>query len=210
MVEAGPKVLNDPTELRALAHPLRLRLLQELQANGGGNATLLAGRLGEPVNSVSFHLRQLAKYGFLEPVPDQAPDGRHRWWRLAHDGGIVWEGLTESAEGSRTVVAHLQSDLDRNLAAIRRFFSEAVEGIPKWQRGPFAHDWYLRLTPAELEEFDREYLDLCRKWSDQTRSRSTEVVDDEDERLTIGIYAYGFPLQDPGTGRIDPPAERPA
>ncbi len=73
--------VSDPTAIRALAHPLRLDLL-ELLATGTPATAAQCGRvLGVSQASCSFHLRQLAKYGFVE---DAGPgrDRRERTWRL--------------------------------------------------------------------------------------------------------------------------------
>ena len=61
--------------LRGLAHPLRMRLRAELIENGPATASQLAARVGESSGATSYHLRQLAAYGFVvdEPGPGQRP-----------------------------------------------------------------------------------------------------------------------------------------
>jgi DNA-binding transcriptional ArsR family regulator len=66
-------------QLRAVAHPLRLRML-ELLREGPSNSTVLAQRLGESSGSTSYHLRQLARYDLIEEDSDRSR-GRERWWR---------------------------------------------------------------------------------------------------------------------------------
>lgn len=75
--------VDDPRALKAVAHPLRVRLLGELRTNGPATATELAGRLGESSGATSYHLRQLARYGFVEADPDRR-DRRERRWRAIH------------------------------------------------------------------------------------------------------------------------------
>ena len=60
-----PRELTDPKAMRALAHPVRLQLLEELADAGTLTATQAAERLGESPSNISFHLRQLAKYGYV-------------------------------------------------------------------------------------------------------------------------------------------------
>src|SRR6188768_1441441 len=81
----APKVLH-PTgaQLRALAHPLRSRLLGALRFHGPATSTALAARLGTNSGATSYHLRQLADAGLVEDDPEH-PGGRDRWWRAAHD-----------------------------------------------------------------------------------------------------------------------------
>jgi DNA-binding transcriptional ArsR family regulator len=73
--------ISDPKAIRALAHPLRLDLLDLLVAIGPATAAQCGRILGVPQANCSFHLRQLAKYGFVEDAgPGQ--DRRQRQWRM--------------------------------------------------------------------------------------------------------------------------------
>lgn len=187
MAHPGPKVISDVRELRALAHPARLNLLRELYRRGEANVSDLAEAVGAPVNQVSFHLRQLAKYDFIEPAPDRARDSRDRWWRPAYEAGMDWDVALESS-AAPLARSSLAGSLERSLEEIRRFFGPAVAGLPEWPEGSFAHDVHLHLTPGEAVQFDREYLDLCRRWSDKTRDR-------RDTGQVLSVYAFGL-LQD--------------
>ncbi|WP_035768860.1 winged helix-turn-helix domain-containing protein [Arthrobacter castelli] len=73
------QVISDPVRIRALAHPLRLRLLDHLQEVVQATATQCAAALDESVASCSFHLRTLAKHGYVEPAPRA---GRDKPWKL--------------------------------------------------------------------------------------------------------------------------------
>jgi predicted ArsR family transcriptional regulator len=76
--------LTDPRAMQALAHPLRLALIELLWREGKISATQAAAQLGESQASCSFHLRQLAKFGFVEEV--QGVPGRVRpWWLSRRD-----------------------------------------------------------------------------------------------------------------------------
>src|SRR3954447_11020359 len=75
--------LHDPRVLRAIAHPVRSRILTELDAHGSLRAADVAQVLGIPANQASFHLRQLARFGLVEEDPAAARDKRDRVWRAA-------------------------------------------------------------------------------------------------------------------------------
>ena len=60
------RVLSGAQTLRALAHPLRLKLLELVSLRGPLTASQCAPLVGESPSSCSFHLRQLAKYGYVE------------------------------------------------------------------------------------------------------------------------------------------------
>ena len=67
--------------MRALAHPLRLRILGLLRVEGPKSVGMLVEATGAASGSVSYHLATLAKHGFVVPPPELERDGRERWWR---------------------------------------------------------------------------------------------------------------------------------
>src|SRR3954447_15327422 len=83
-----PRPMSDPRTLRAIAHPTRGRILDELGATGPMRAAVVGEALGIPPNQASFHLRQLAKYGLIQPAPEAARDKRDRVWRLPNERGF--------------------------------------------------------------------------------------------------------------------------
>jgi DNA-binding transcriptional ArsR family regulator len=76
--------LSDPRELRALAHPVRMSLVEILGLNRVLTATQASKILGGSPSSVAYHLRTLAKYGYVEETEGGA--GRERPWRLTNIG----------------------------------------------------------------------------------------------------------------------------
>ena len=76
--------ITDARTLRALSHPVRLALIEELTIGGALTATELGERIGESPTTCSFHLRQLAKYGFVEEAG--GGKGRARPWRMTSIG----------------------------------------------------------------------------------------------------------------------------
>ena len=83
-----PRPMSDPRVLRAIAHPTRGRILDELGAVGPMRAADVGEALGIPANQASFHLRQLAKYGVILPAPEAARDKRDRVYRLPDERGF--------------------------------------------------------------------------------------------------------------------------
>ncbi len=74
------RMLDDPVTIRALAHPLRLKLHELVGRQGPTTAAQAARVLGISQALASHHLRQLAKYGFVEPAG--APNDRDRPWQI--------------------------------------------------------------------------------------------------------------------------------
>jgi hypothetical protein len=58
--------LTDPGAVRALAHPGRYAILERLQLEGPATATECAQVAGLTPSACSYHLRLLARHGFVE------------------------------------------------------------------------------------------------------------------------------------------------
>jgi hypothetical protein len=152
----------DPRILRAIAHPLRATLLYELFARGRANATTLAEAVDHPVNSVSFHLRQLAKYGLIEEATDAGGDGRERWWRPAMTSGlrVSDERLGQTPEGRTSLEVFKRTIVAKWQALIARFFSPREKNGEAW----LSNDVPMLLTDDEARACGEELLELLIKW----------------------------------------------
>src|SRR3954467_13851534 len=84
MAEERKTRVMDAAGLRAMAHPLRIRLLGLLRSDGPATATGLAARVGESSGTTSYHLRQLAGAGFVAEDSERG-NARERWWKAAQD-----------------------------------------------------------------------------------------------------------------------------
>lgn len=85
---SGAVRLTSPM-LKAMGHPLRRRLLELMHEDVPRRAADLAELVDVPANSVSFHLRQLAKAGLIVEAPEHARDRRDRVWVAAGSGFTV-------------------------------------------------------------------------------------------------------------------------
>src|ERR1700733_5687329 len=97
--------ITDARTLRALAHPVRIALFEELALGGAMTATEIGERIGETATTCSFHLRQLAKYGFVEEAGGGA--GRSRPWRLTSIGMSFSPGGDMEAEIASDAVVRM-------------------------------------------------------------------------------------------------------
>ncbi|MEJ3404845.1 helix-turn-helix domain-containing protein [Rathayibacter sp. YIM 133350] len=159
--------VNDPTSMRALAHPLRLKLLGILRVEGPRSVGQLADAVDEAPGSISYHLGTLAKSGFVVEAPELARDGRERWWRAAHQ-------LTEShpaqlREDPQTFGAYqamrraiLATYLAEQLAAL-----DAEAGLERpWLEASTSGDSIGHLTLEQFREFTDELNALNARWSE--------------------------------------------
>jgi DNA-binding transcriptional ArsR family regulator len=149
--------LTEPAQMRALAHPLRLRLLGLLRTDGPATATALGDRLSVSPALASYHLRQLAERGFIEEAPDLARDGKERWWRAAHER-TSWSTV-EFLDTPERVAA--EQAFGREL--VRAQATHAMDWVTGTHTWPAAwvdaadmSDWILELTADELRELRDE------------------------------------------------------
>jgi predicted transcriptional regulator len=77
-----PVTLTDAKAMRAVAHPLRMALLELFAYHETLTATQASELLGESPANTAFHLRTLAKYGFLREAG--GGKGRERPWTLVN------------------------------------------------------------------------------------------------------------------------------
>lgn len=175
---------GDPDEVRAvraLAHPLRLELLDMLRFDGPSTATLLARRTGESSGATSYHLRQLARYGYVEEAP--AAGGRERWWRY-RERRLVTAGGDAGANSLRTLLSEL---LTREAHALDRFLAERTRPS-EWDDAAFFQSRALRLTAAELDELRSGIETLL------ARFRLADAGDAPAAAVPVRVLTFGFPL----------------
>lgn len=134
----------------ALAHPLRTALLGLLREHGTLTSTEAARLLGQSSGLCSFHLRQLARYGYIEEAAQ--PRGRVRPWRLALAGPATPAGPTAGghspAPGDDEFGA-LARELEDE--GYRRWLAHRQDAEPAWRRDE-AFSVVLHLSPGELAE----------------------------------------------------------
>lgn len=120
--------ISDPQRLRALAHPLRHELLDVLRTEGEATATRCAELVGESVASCSFHLRMLAKYGFIERAEQQ---GRDKPWRLVHRS--LETGADHDDPASLEAATQLAAAvIEREMQRLRDSLARAPEEPREW------------------------------------------------------------------------------
>jgi hypothetical protein len=151
--DPGRLNLTDPKAIRALAHPMRWALLEALGDAGTLTATQASEMLGESPANCAFHLRTLAKYGFVEEAGGGR--GRERPWRQTYDG-MSWRTRQEDPEVSHAGEALDQVWMDRVLTRARRSL-----GSRRWWPAAFDDNLggstsRLYVTPAEAQELYEE------------------------------------------------------
>ncbi|OPC84750.1 hypothetical protein B4N89_01920 [Embleya scabrispora] len=193
--------------LRALAHPLRMRLLEMLRLDGPSTGTLLAARVGESTGTVSWHLRHLAEHGFIEDVPDRGTR-RERWWRAEVDpSDLRTSDFREDPETRGALDVYMRESFRQQGERLMESFTDADEMGPEWVNARTASDWSgARLTAEQLAELNRRVVDLI---SQATRGP------EQPGAATIVLQFHSFPhlpknAADPAKSAGSPRTPRPA
>ncbi|NBE84358.1 winged helix-turn-helix domain-containing protein [Micromonospora rubida] len=184
----APSVVRlDHRQVRVLAHPLRLRLLGALRADGPATATALAGKLDTNTGATSYHLRQLAEVGLVVEDPDRAT-GRQRWWRAAHDVSD-WEPTDfDDDPDARAASEWIQGDQVRLLVErAERWFAARPEWSPAWRDAAGLSDALLHLGPGRLQALEAEVWQVLMRYRE-------ESVPDEPDAQPVHVFLAGYPM----------------
>jgi DNA-binding transcriptional ArsR family regulator len=170
-------VADDTRAVKALTHPLRLRLLDLLRYDGPATASELGRRLDESSGATSYHLRQLARHGFVEDAP--GGHRRERRWRY-RERPVV---LPDDGRG-RELLAQL---LSREAHALDAYLASRTPG-DAWDDASFFRSRALRLTPAELDALRQGVEALL------APLRAADAPDAPADARPVHVLSFGFPL----------------
>ncbi len=180
--------IGDPAALKALSHPLRVRLLATLREMGPATATELAKVLDTDTGSTSYHLRVLAHHGFVEDAAGKRRHPRERRWTAAHQRS-AWSNteLAATDAGREAAALMRRRQVEVLIADVERFDELLDELDPAWAEASGIGDLVVRLSVASLTElWDRFYAHL-----DELVARDQ----DNPEARAVSIVAAGFPRE---------------
>jgi predicted ArsR family transcriptional regulator len=184
-----PREITDPRDLRALAHPVRVALVEELSMHGPLTATQAAERIGDTPANCSWHLRQLAKHGFVEEAP--GGKGRQRPWKMT-SVGMSWRSHKDDPAEFRAAASALSNMwFERDVAQIRRWL--ATDGLlpAEWSMASSQNTSAMWLTVDELQQVTDTLADLTRLHIERAENSDLRP---EGARL-VRFYACAFPAE---------------
>jgi DNA-binding transcriptional ArsR family regulator len=184
----------DTGALRALAHPLRVRIYDILSQYGPQTASSLAERLGESSGSTSYHLRALAKHDLIQECTDRGT-GRERWWERPI-GGISFanpEAMKTPAGRSATQLI-MNEFLRGRHEQLMHFVNRGLTAsdADAWETGTMISTATAQLTPEQSKELAHKIMALIDDAVDTYRNQTGENV------RPVSIRADLFPLPDLG------------
>jgi DNA-binding transcriptional ArsR family regulator len=157
-------ITPSPQQMKALTHPVRVRMLGMLRLDGPATATTLAQRLGLNTGATSYHLRQLAQHGFVVEDPDRG-NARDRWWRAAH---------------------RLQSVVVVTTERLQRSVEERAVLPDEWRDASTYSDWVVSLSPRKALRVIEQLVAAIGEIED-------EEDDDGAVPFVLQLNAYPYP-----------------
>ena len=188
----------DMTSLKALAHPLRVKIFDTLSTYGPATASGLAERLGESSGATSYHLRQLEKHGFVEEDRTKG-SARERWWERTPGGISVvpTEYPPSSAERAATDLVTREWQVSRD-ALVNDFIAHGSDRLEKhWFESSTLDTSNLRLSAEHFKALVLELQAVTERYSAVGRKRGVPGT------RPVQIQLNAFPIMD---AEEEPPA----
>lgn len=142
--------VDDPEALAALTHPIRIKLLEYLMAAGAATASRAARAVGDTPSNCSYHLRTLAKFGWV--ARDSSVDGRERPWRALITGFEVDFGADRQSPAGRNAAALVAMTVQQSQQEAREALTRYPYLDRQWQDASSFGTYTLRVTPEELTD----------------------------------------------------------
>ena len=176
---------------------MRLALIEALSLGGALTATQVGERISESPTTCSFHLRQLAKYGFVEEAG--GGKGRSRPWRMTSIGMrfAASHDDPETEIAARALAGLLRErQLDRY-----RTWLETRTGYPRrWQEAATSNEYVIYATADELEQLNEELAALLMP---RFRERYTDPSQRPPGSLPVELMTFTYPIRPPAAAGDD-------
>jgi DNA-binding transcriptional ArsR family regulator len=197
--------LSDPKAMRALAHPARLAILNRLGVDGSATATEVAEIAGITPSAASYHLRMLAKYGFVEDAPPRG-DGRERLWRATAKRvaiGVAPGDQPDVREAKNLLIRAVRRDAD---SEVERALAAAAQEPDEWRDVTRFDRTLLRLNATEMARLSEEIEKLLAPYRARYRRQEDAPPGARVAEAQVNLFPHakrpvpGLPSEDHGAG----------
>jgi len=189
------RLLDDPLAIRALAHPLRIQLQTIVGRAGRITAAAAARELGISQALASHHLRQLAKYGFVEQV--EGDDNRARPWRLVSTSHS-WRGADKTPEGAAAATVLEQVFAEQALTQFMDWQERRSRWPKAWRDHTGIDQSTVYLTQQEVADLEQSIDELIGHY---VRERPLDDLDARPEgSVAVSFTLLAMPLGQPPDG----------
>jgi hypothetical protein len=153
---------TDPQALRALAHPLRWKLIDVLERDGTATATRCSELTGESVASCAYHLGILAKYGYVEASPERT--GREKPWRLTGQEQRLGNDDHDNLDGERAAEAAVEAFLEHEFGRARQRVRVRDRESPEWREATCVIGSSMWVTAEEMREIKAQLTEIAYRY----------------------------------------------
>jgi predicted ArsR family transcriptional regulator len=178
--------------MRALAHPLRVALLEVIRRDGEITATRAAELLDESPGNMSWHLQTLAKYGFVEEAGGGR--GRSRPWRMTRRSE-TFDTSVSDPEVAAANEALERTFLERVTSRTREWWIRRLQHPLPWRRAAFLSNSVRYLTAEELAGISDEIAAIFGRYADRNESGIRP-----EGALPVELFALGHPIPPTSAG----------
>lgn len=158
--------IEDTVTLRAIAHPLRMKLLGRLRTEGPATASELGRVFGESSGSTSYHLRQLERFGFVVDDDEQS-SRRERRWKAAHDLTSFRSSMFDDETGAELMNIVKNQMVDHLFRNVRAYIEADLPA--SWKDAFGSSDYFLRLTATDARRLAEEMGELVERYVPNSR-----------------------------------------
>jgi DNA-binding transcriptional ArsR family regulator len=187
------RVVSDARTMRALAHPVRLALLEAIGREGELTASRAGELLDESPGNMSWHLQTLAKYGYIEETG--GGKGRSRPWRIA---SVSNRFQTTAADPEANAAGEALESVaaDQAYSRLRTWFTRRASYSSDWRDAAFTADSISYLTAEEMSKLGDEIADLFGRYRNRVLNKELRPADAE----PVKLVAFGHPIPPTPTG----------
>ncbi len=199
-IERGPEPMSvDAGALKALAHPLRVQMYDLLADRGPATASQLGEQVGESSGTTSYHLRLLAKHGFIEEDPERG-NRRDRWWRVCPGGFTLEASQVSDDPGARADLRLAAGELWRTYARqIEQWFRSAELWGDPWTDASVSNLMRVQATPEDMRAIREDVMVVLQRHAERLRDREPPSGS-----VRVAMQFHLFPLEHPDD---NPPSE---
>lgn len=151
----------DAGALKALAHPIRVRIYDILSERGPQTASSLAQLIGETSGSTSYHLRALAAHDLIREMPGRGT-GRERWWERPK-GRVMLPGPDDTMSPANRAAAQIVTSEFFRLRhnTLMEYLNRVDTDQPEeWRDAGLVTTTMLDLTAEQMTELKAEITAL--------------------------------------------------
>ena len=188
VTEARPPRLG-PAALKAFTHPLRMAMFEYLRDHGPATATQLGTAMGESSGQTSYHLRQLARHGFLEDDPGHG-GGRERWWRPVGFQMSSEDLADDAVRGAVATMLAARHAVRADL--VRRWIDNLPLEPEEWREAGMESEGSVWMTAEELTDLSDDLEATMQRHI--TAAKERRDADDGRERRRVRVHLEAFPV----------------